>query len=78
LNAIKPKDIKTIFEDKISHIIKILYVRIKHPEKKYLNELNMYINYYYAYKESVGVKTSRKIDEYIDVLQNEKNSNHRH
>ena len=45
--------------------------KTKKDKRILLNEFNTYINYYYDYKESVGVKTSRKIDEYNKVLQNE-------
>ena len=72
LNAILPKDMTSIFAaDKILAVIQTLYVNISIFDDKLddLNNLHTYINYYYHYKETVGLKTCRNINEYIRILE---------
>lgn len=75
LNAILPKDMKSIFaeNDKILAVIQTLYVNISIFDDKLddLNKLHTYINYYYHYKDTVGVNMCRNINEYIDILEEE-------
>lgn len=78
LNAILPKDMKSIFAaDKILAVIQTLYVNISFFGEDNLNDLNnlhTYINYYYHYKDTVGVKTCRNINEYIAILEEKEES----